>query len=193
MKHVVIYPGTFNPIHQGHLIIANMLLNMAGIDEVWMLLSPDSPHKIRTKKVSEKERLLMLTLSLKASTHIKPSAIELSLPKPSYTINTVAFLKEKYPDIHFSLLIGEDNVSKFNTWKSSASLYEFFKHVYVYPREGASSMHHTDSDNKFTYLTLPKVELSSTQIRTMLKQGKSIDFLVPDAVHTYIKTNKLYC
>jgi len=189
MKEIGIYLGSFNPVHMGHLMIANSIINKTELDEVWMVLSPLSPDKVKSA-VSDLHRFEMLKIALKNVNYIKASDIELNLPLPSFTINTVQFLKNKFPKLTFSLIIGQDNANSFKNWKNVHHLYDFFKNIYVYPRLNNET---TAIDNdKLTLLDLPIVQVSSTKIRENIELGLKIDFLVLPKVKEYIIKHKLY-
>mgnify|MGYP000899646264 CR=1 FL=1 len=128
-----LYFGTFNPIHIGHMIIANHMAEHSDLDQIWMVVTPHNPHKQKTTLLDDYQRLHMVTLATEDFTKIKPSDIEFKLPQPNYTVNTLAHLEEKYPKHEFALIMGEDNLNSLHKWKNYEVILENH-HVYVYPR-----------------------------------------------------------
>lgn len=186
---VGLFFGSFNPIHVGHLIIANIVYETTQIDQVWFIVSPQNPLKKSKSLAHEFDRIDMVRAAVNDLYHFKASDIEFGLPKPSYTITTLTLLKEKYPDYTFRLIIGEDNLSSFPRWKNHEDILEDYGLI-VYPRPNASeiSISHPNIEN----IEAPKMDISATQIRQFVKAGKSIKFLVPDEAIDIIKARKLY-
>ena len=176
-----IFGGSFNPIHNGHISLARQLREKAGLDEVWLMVSPQNPLKATADLLDDQIRMEMALLAIEGETGIKASDYEMHLPKPSYTWNTLQALKQDYPDREFVLMIGGDNWQLFDKWYHADDIRENFQMV-VYPRRGA----------KGGIEGLDLIDISSTEIRQLIKAGKPIDHLVPKAVAEYITRHKLY-
>jgi len=187
-----LYFGTFNPIHIGHLIIANHLAEHSDLDQIWMMVTPHNPHKQKSSLLDDYHRLHMVHLATEDYPKIKPSDIEFKLPQPNYTVNTLAHLQEKYPTHEFSLIMGEDNLNSLHKWKN----YEVILHnhdIYVYPRAASGEIDaQLINHPKIHHVGAPILELSSTFIRESLKNGKNIRPMVPEKVWNYIDHNLFY-
>lgn len=189
---VGLYFGSFNPIHIGHLVIANHLAEYSDLNQVWFVVTPHNPFKKKTSLLEDHQRLEMVYLATKDYQTLKPSNIEFKLPQPNYTINTLTHLQEKHPDYAFSLIMGEDNLKSFHKWKNFELILENHQ-IYVYPRvsegkvetqfDGHSNIHHIDA---------PIMELSSTFIRKGIKAGKNIKPLLPEHVWQYLDEMNFY-
>ncbi|MBK8632370.1 MAG: nicotinate-nucleotide adenylyltransferase [Saprospiraceae bacterium] len=192
IKKIGLFFGSFNPIHVGHLIIANHLVSDADLDEVWLIVSPHNPLKEKKSLANDYDRLCMVELALGDNSKIKASNIEFALPKPSFTIDTLIYLKEKYPNKSFVLLMGGDNLASFDKWKNYEMILQEHE-IYVYARPG-SEMVVPDkfSEHKIRFINAPMLEISSTYIRDRIKGGNSIRYLVPDAVYKYIHDHRIY-
>lgn len=180
--------GSFNPIHIGHLIIANTMLEEAKFDEVWFVITPQNPYKINQFLMDENERLKMVNLAIFDHHKLKSSTIEFDLPKPNYTIHTLNILKEKYSNHSFSIIIGSDNLTKLHQWKEAEKIIENFK-IVVYPRLNKVSLNDNLHHNIKIY-DCPFIDISSTLIREKLKSEKSIKYLVHQDVQSYLEANK---
>jgi nicotinate-nucleotide adenylyltransferase len=187
--HIGLYFGSFNPVHIGHLIIGNQLAESGLVDEVWFVVSPHNPEKESSSLLNDRQRLHMVRLALENAEKMKASAVEFELPKPSYTINTLLYLEEKFPAHRFSILLGSDGFQNIDQWKNAAVLKEKV-HFFVYERPGYPVIN--GNDENFTLLNTPSLNISSTYIRKKIKDKKSIQYLVPDSVLTYIHANLLY-
>ena len=187
-----LYFGTFNPIHIGHLIIANHMAEHSDLDQIWMMVTPHNPHKQKSSLLDDYHRLHMVHLATEDYPKIKPSDIEFKLPQPNYTVNTLAHLQEKYPTHEFSLIMGEDNLNSLHKWKN----YEVILHhhdIYVYPRAASGEIDPQFINHpKIHRVGAPILELSSTFIRESLKNGKNIRPMVPEKVWDYIDHNLFY-
>jgi nicotinate-nucleotide adenylyltransferase len=183
-KKIALYFGSFNPVHIGHLAIANYIAEMGSVDEVWMVVSPHNPLKKKESMLANHHRLTLVKVAIGDYPNIKASDIEFYLPSPSYTINTLAHLKEKFPLHNFSLIIGADNLHNFHKWKN----YELILATYqllVYPRPGFET-HPFLTHPNVSLLEAPLMEISATFIRNALKQKKDIRFFLPKGVWEYI-------
>jgi nicotinate-nucleotide adenylyltransferase len=187
-----LYFGTFNPIHVGHLIIANHMAEHSHLDQVWMVVTPHNPLKKKNTLLDDYHRLQMVHLATENFPKIKPSDIEFKLAQPNYTVNTLVHLQEKHPDYEFSLIMGEDNLKSFHKWKNYEIILEHHD-IYVYPRI-SSEAENLDLKNhpKIHLIDAPVVEISSTFIRDNIKKGKNIQPLLPLKVWEYIDHNNFY-
>jgi nicotinate-nucleotide adenylyltransferase len=187
-----LYFGTFNPIHVGHLIIANHMAEHADLDQVWMVVTPHNPLKKKSTLLADHHRLEMVFLATENFPKIKPSDIEFKLSQPNYTVNTLVHLEEKYPEHTFSLIMGEDNLKSFHKWKNYEAILAHHE-IYVYPR-----LDNTDENKLFKnhpkihLVDAPVVEISSTSIRENIKNGKNVLPLLPPKVWEYIDHNNFY-
>lgn len=185
-----LYFGSFNPVHTGHLIIANHILNFTAIDEVWMVISLQSPFKQRSNLIDNYDRLNLVELAIGENDRLKPCTIEFELPAPSYTIDTLTYLKEKYPFHHFTLIMGSDNLESFNHWKNFDVILKYYK-ILVYMRPGFENVPFLNHPSVST-LNAPLLEISSSFIRKLISEGKSIQYLVPDKVRNEIINARLF-
>lgn len=189
-KKVGLFFGSFNPIHVGHLIIANYMANFTDLDEVWFVVSPQNPFKDKKSLGNMYDRLEMVNLAIENTDRIKASHIEFSLPQPSYTIDTLTHLREKYPYREFVLIMGEDNLTGFHKWKNAEVILRDYK-IVVYPRpgyDGGALKQHSS----VTMTDTPVMELSSTFVRKAIRDKKDIKFFVPDRVLEFIDKKGLY-
>ena len=191
-KHnVCIYSGSFNPIHNGHIALAEYLIDRQIVDEVWVIITPQNPLKPSNTLINDNLRLQMARLALEGRKGIVVSDVEIHLPKPSYTIDTLRFLQSKYPLYGFCLLIGQDNVAIFDKWKSYRQILHDFR-VLVYPRNIATTTEHLKYPEMQLLTDAPTVDISSTDIRSRVKSGLPITGLLPDAVAEFIAEHRLY-
>lgn len=189
---VGLYFGTFNPVHIGHLIIANHLAENSDLDQIWMVVTPHNPLKKKAGLLEDYHRMHMIHLATENYDKLKPSDIEFKLPQPNYTINTLVHLKEKYPKYHFSLIMGEDNLKSFPKWKNYEVILEDYE-VYVYPRISELDIpEELVNHPKIHRINAPIIELSSTFIRNSIKEGKNIRPMLDDKVWEYIDHNLFY-
>ncbi|ADY29482.1 nicotinate (nicotinamide) nucleotide adenylyltransferase [Cellulophaga lytica] len=194
MKKVGLYFGTFNPIHLGHLVIANHLVEFTDLDEVWFVITPQSPFKTKQSLLSNHHRYQMVLEATEEYPKLKPSNIEFNLPQPNYTVHTLAHLLEKYPNGYdFSLIMGEDNLKSLHKWKNYEVILENHN-IYVYPRVSSGTIDHQFKNNpKIKMVTdAPIMEISSTFIRKNHKLGKNITPLLPTAVFKYMDEMNFY-
>ena len=189
--NVCVYSGSFNPIHNGHIALAEYLVDRQIVDEVWVIITPQNPLKPSNTLINDNLRLQMARLALEGRKGIVVSDVEIHLPKPSYTIDTLRFLQSQYPLYGFCLLIGQDNVAIFDKWKSYRQiLYDF--RVLVYPRSGATTTEHLKYPEMQLLTDAPTVDISSTDIRSRVKSGLPITGLLPDSVAEFIAEHRLY-
>ncbi len=184
-----LYFGSFNPIHVGHLIIANHILNETEINKIWFIVSPQNPFKESKTLLNEFDRLHLVRLAVQDDPRIKCSDIEFGLPKPSYTSNTLAFLSEKYPEHKFSIIMGSDSFQNINKWKNYESIISNYP-IYVYKRDGHEINNFLSKD--VVVMDAPILQISASQIRETIKSGRSIRYLVPETVREEIETRKFY-
>lgn len=187
-----LYFGTFNPVHIGHLIIANHIAEHTDLDQVWMVVTPHNPHKKKSSLLDDRHRLEMVHLATEEYDNIRPSDIEFSLPQPNYTVSTLVHLYEKYPMHDFALIMGEDNLCSLHKWKNYEVLLQNHD-IYVYPRiSDRKPTEELASHPKVHYVGAPVIEISSTFIRDNIKEGKNIKPLLPLKVWEYIDHNLFY-
>jgi nicotinate-nucleotide adenylyltransferase len=189
---VGLYFGTFNPIHVGHLIIANHLAENSDLDQIWLVVTPQSPFKKKQSMLDNYQRLEMVYRATKDYTNLYPSDIEFNLPQPNYTINTLAYLQEKYPEKTFSLIMGEDNLKSFHKWKNYQLILENHD-IYVYPRLSEGTVEtQFDGHQKIHHINAPIIQLSSTFIRKAIKLGQNIRPMLPEHVWEYVDEMNFY-
>jgi nicotinate-nucleotide adenylyltransferase len=188
-NEILLYFGSFNPIHAGHLIIANYITEYKDISELWFVVTPQNPLKKSTNLISDRDRQYLVELAINKYPKFKVSDIEFYLPKPNYTINTLVYLQEKYPAKKFSLLIGGDNLESFHKWKNYKIILENFK-IYVYKRPNHKVVEFENADIEI--LDAPQIEISSSFIRNAIKDNKDIRFFIPEKVYKYISDMNFY-
>ncbi len=187
-KTIGLYFGSFNPIHIGHLLVATHIREAARLDEVWFIVSPQNPFKQNSELANEHHRLQMVKLAVENVDTLKVSDIEFQLEKPSYTHITLKELTKQFPEYTFHLIIGEDNVAKFNEWKEADWIQTNFK-TYVYNR---GNMHSAFKIQNSEFVTLPMFDISSTNIRNRIHNNQAISYFVTQNVEQYIAFHKLY-
>lgn len=187
-----LYFGTFNPIHIGHMIIANHFAEYSGLEQIWMVVTPHNPLKNKQTLLDDYQRLQLVYLATEEYPKIKPSDIEFKLPQPNYTVNTLAHLQDKHPEHVFSLIMGEDNLKSLHKWKNHEVIIENYE-IYVYPRV-SSDVENIELKNKpkIHIVPAPIVEISSTFIRENIKNKKNVRPLLPEKVWEYLDHNNLY-
>ncbi len=185
---VGLYFGSFNPIHIGHLIIAEFVANNTDLDQVWLIVSPQNPLKPSSSLLNEYDRLHMVQVAVQDNPMLKASDIEFRLPKPSYTIDTLQYLKEKFPAHEYSIIMGSDSFQNLPKWKNYELLIKNY-HFIIYSRPGCDI---TTNLTTVNVLQAPLLDISSTQIRATIKAKKSIRYLVHPSVATEIETNGYY-
>lgn len=187
---VGLFFGSFNPIHNGHLIIANYIVQNTSLEQLWFVISPQNPLKKSSTLLNEFHRLYLVQVSIEDEPALKASDIEFRLPKPSYTIDTLTYLDEKFPSHEFSVIMGSDSFQNLPEWKNYNQLLKNYS-VYVYERPGFKPDNiYPNAD--INILKAPLLEISSTYIRKIIKNGKSIRYLVPEKVRLEIEQNGYY-
>ncbi|AOR26279.1 nicotinic acid mononucleotide adenylyltransferase [Formosa sp. Hel3_A1_48] len=188
---VGLYFGTFNPIHVGHLIIANHFAEHSDLEEIWCVVTPQNPFKTKQSVLDNHQRLEMVYLATKEYPKIKPSDIEFQLPQPNYTVHSLAYLEEKYPKHEFALIMGEDNLASLPKWKNAEVLLDRYP-IYVYPRKIEQSYAAVDSKGTIIKVDAPIIEISSSFIRKSIKSAKNIRPLLPESVWVYLDEMNFY-
>ena len=186
---VGLYFGSFNPIHNGHLIIASHIANFTDVNEVWFVISPQNPLKNSVSLLNENHRKHLIDLCILGEKKLKTSNVEFKLPKPSYTIDTLTYLSEKYPRYVFSIIMGSDSFTNIHRWKNHKLLLENYQ-LYIYERKGFPRKNSQSSN--INYIDAPLLEISSTRIRDMIVKQRSIRFLLPDIAKEEIENNHYY-
>ena len=184
-----LYFGSFNPVHVGHLIITNHILNNTDVQQVWLVISPQNPLKKSIGLLNEYHRLHLVQSATEGENNIKASKVEFSLPKPSYTADTLIYLREKYPQHEFVIIMGSDSFSNLQKWKNYGYIIENYE-LYIYPRPGFQVNNTINA--KINLLDAPLLEVSSSRIRQLIKEKKSIRYLVTDIVKDEIENNIYY-
>ncbi|HET9431421.1 MAG TPA: nicotinate (nicotinamide) nucleotide adenylyltransferase [Chitinophagaceae bacterium] len=184
-----LYFGSFNPVHTGHLIIVNHILNESDLEKVWIVVSPQNPFKTNKGLLNEYDRLHLVRAATEDDFRIKASDIEFNLPKPSYTVDTLAYLDEKFPGHEFSIIMGSDSFQNLHKWKNYEALIRRCP-FYVYPRPGYAIVNNINADLRI--MDAPLLQISATQIRELVKAGKSIRYLVPPRVMEEIEKGGYY-
>ena len=182
--------GSFNPIHVGHLIVANTMATATDLEQVWFVVSPQNPFKKNKSLLHEFDRFDMVERAIADNSRLKATDIEFSMPRPSYTIDTLVRLQEKYPQHQFKLIIGEDNLEQFANWKNYDRILEYFG-LYVYPRPNAVESTFRQHAN-VQLIEAPLLDISATYIRDCLRKNRSIRYMVPEVVEEMILRKKFY-
>lgn len=190
MQKIGLFFGSFNPIHTGHLIIANYMANHTDLSEVWLVVSPHNPLKKKDSLLNMYDRLEMVNLALEDADNIRANDIEFRLPKPSYTIDTLIHLQERYPNRNFVLIMGSDNLVTLKKWKNYEIILRDFE-IYVYPRPGFDSTE-WNNHSKITITDTPLMEISSTFIRNAIKERKNVRYFLPNKVLDFIEKKGIY-
>lgn len=203
VKKIGLFFGSFNPIHIGHLLIANHMVSHTDLEEVWFVVSPYNPHKKKASLLKDYHRLAIVKEAIEDNDSFKASDVEFNLSQPSYTVETLAYLKEKHPSYQFSLLMGEDNLRSFHKWKNYELILEN-NPIFVYPRvltiqELEMEAYKVDEktqellDHKnFTLTDAPVMKVSSSQIRKLIKSGKSTKYLLTEPARKYVEEMNFY-
>lgn len=188
-EKIGLFFGSFNPVHVGHMIIANFMATQTDLKQVWLVVSPHNPLKPKQSLARDHDRLHLVRLAIGDNPRLRASDVEFSLPKPSYTIDTLAYLREKYPDKTFALIMGSDNLASIHKWKNYEILLRDYP-IYVYNRPGYDPEMPPAGD--IERFDAPLMQISASYIRQCLQQGQSVQYLVPDAVFAYLESSGLY-
>lgn len=183
-----LYFGSFNPIHIGHLIIGSFVSNFTDLEQVWFVVSPQNPLKKSSSLLNEYDRLYLVQKAVENNHKFRASDIEFKLPRPSYTADTLTYISEKYPEHNFYLIIGSDSLKNIHKWKNSEFLLSNYS-FYVYQRPGFEV---EETKGNINVLKAPLLEISSTEIRNMIKSGNSVKYLMPEKVLEEIEKNGYY-
>jgi len=183
-KKIGLFFGSFNPIHVGHMIIANFFAENTDLKEVWFVISPHNPLKNKATLLDDRKRYYMVQLAVEDNTNLKASNVEFHLEKPSFTIVTLAVLTEKYPDFDFVLLMGSDNLESFHKWKNYQEILNNHQ-IYIYNRPGKKPTKF-DSNSKISFFEAPLMQISSSYIRQQIREGKSVEYLLTPKVFNYL-------
>lgn len=187
-----LYFGTFNPIHIGHLIIANHMAEYSDLDKIWMVITPHNPFKKKSTLLDNHHRYQLVQRALENYPKLEASTIEFNLPQPNYTITTLIHIQEKYPDDTFCLIMGEDNLKSFHKWKNYEAILEHYD-IYVYSRVSEGSIDHQFKEHpKINPVNAPIMEISSTAIRRGIKEGKNVRPLLSEEAWRYIDEMNFY-
>jgi nicotinate-nucleotide adenylyltransferase len=187
---VGLFFGSFNPIHVGHMVLANYMLEFTDLERVWFVISPHNPLKKKDSLLDERQRLQLVNLAIGDNIKLKGSNIEFKLPQPSYTINTLAYLKKKYPNYEFALIMGADNLENFHKWKNYKKIIKHYE-LYVYPRPDSSGGD-LSKHKKVKRVNAPLMEISSTAIRQAIKEKKDMRYFMPEPVAQYVREMNFY-
>jgi nicotinate-nucleotide adenylyltransferase len=182
--------GSFNPIHTGHLILANYFVEFTDLSEVWFVISPQNPFKTKESLLADNHRYYMANLAVEDNPRFRVSDIEFKMPQPSYTIDTLTYLQEKYPGREFVLLMGADQMAGFSRWKNYEQILEYYS-IYLYPRPGAS-LGEFENHPKINRVDGPLLEISSSFIRAAIKSKKDVRYWLPEPVYRYILEMHFY-
>lgn len=188
-RRIGILGGSYNPVHVGHLMVASYIRQVADLDEVWLSLSPANPLKTASLPAGDDDRLAMLRLAVREASCLQVCDEELRLPRPSYTLQLLDFLADKYPECRFTLIIGSDNWLLFDRWRDPDTIRQRYGLV-VYPRPGYPMP--PDLPDNVTVIDAPSIDLSSTFIRQAVSDGLDMNFFLPSGVYSYIKEHNLY-
>ena len=190
MKRTALFFGSFNPIHVGHLIIAETMQQQEGIDEVWFVVSPQNPLKERATLLADHHRMQMVRRAIEDNYRLRACDIEMHLPVPSYTVVTLAALREKYPDREFCLIMGSDNLASLHKWRNYEYILENYK-ILVYPRPGSERCARREHPN-VTMVDVPMIDISSSYIRQQIGEGKDVRYLLTEPVYKYLTEMHFY-
>lgn len=188
---VGLYFGSYNPIHIGHLAIANYLVEYTDIDQLWFVVSPQNPFKIKANLLDDYQRLEMAHRAIEGDDRLRASNIEFSLPKPSYTIDTLTYLKDQHPNYNFVILMGSDNLESFHKWKNYKTIVENYGAI-VYPRPGFDKSKIQLNKNITIAENAPLMEISSSFIRNAIKEGKDVRHFLPPKSWEYLEEMNFY-
>jgi nicotinate-nucleotide adenylyltransferase len=188
---VGLYFGSFNPIHIGHMVIANYMVEYTDIDQLWFVVSPHNPLKNKSNLLNDYDRLELVNRAIEDDYRLRASNIEFNLPKPSYTIDTLAYLKDKFPNYEFNILMGSDNLESFHKWKNFKTIVQNYS-IIVYPRPGIEHAKVLKHKNIIIAKEAPMMQISSSFIRNAIKEGKDVRHYLPQKVWKYVDEMNFY-
>ncbi len=190
MKKTGLFFGSFNPVHIGHMILANYMVEFTDLEQIWFIVSPQNPFKKKTSLLNSYDRLVLVEKAIGDDLRFQASNVEFNLPQPSYTIDTLTYLSEQYPQRSFALIMGEDGLSSFHKWKNHD---EIIKHYprYVYPRHHLKSQT-PDKHQNIHFIEAPRVEISASFLRNAIHEKKDVRHFLPKAVHQHISEMHFY-
>ncbi|MGE0018153.1 MAG: nicotinate (nicotinamide) nucleotide adenylyltransferase [Draconibacterium sp.] len=188
---VGLYFGSYNPVHIGHMVIANYMVEFTNIDQLWFVVSPQNPHKAQENLLDDYHRLELVNRAIDGDPRFRTSNIEFGLPKPSYTIDTLAYLHEKFPNHQFSIIMGSDNLESFHKWKNHQVILENYG-IIVYPRPGFDKSKVIQHPNINIAANTPLMEISSSFIRESIKSGKDVRYFMPKKSWEYLDEMNFY-
>lgn len=190
-KKVGLYFGSFNPVHIGHMILANFMATHTDLDAVWLVISPHNPLKPKKSLARDYDRFHLVQLAIGDHAHLQASDIEFGLPKPSYTIDTLTYLREKHPKHQFVLIMGGDNLGTLHKWKNHELLLRDYA-IYVYPRPGYVLGPLQEHPSVRVFSEVPLMQISASFIRRCLQEGKSVRYMLPEPVYEYLMVTPIY-
>lgn len=190
-KRIGLFFGSFNPVHVGHMIIANFMASHTDLDQVWLVVSPQNPLKPKNSLARDHDRLHLVRLAIGDNPNLRASDIEFNLSKPSYTIDTLVYLKEKYPEYQFVLIMGGDNLAGLHRWKNYEILLRDYE-IFVYRRPGSEVPDQLAQHPGICFFDAPLMQISASYIRKTIQEGKSIQYLVTEPVYRYLESSSLY-
>ncbi|PIF06177.1 MAG: nicotinic acid mononucleotide adenylyltransferase [Draconibacterium sp.] len=182
--------GSYNPIHIGHMAIANYMVEYTSIDQLWFVVSPQNPFKVKKKLLDDYQRFELVHRAVEGDDRLRASNIEFSLPKPSYTIDTLTYLKEQHPDYQFVIIMGSDNLENFHKWKNFEEIIENYG-ILVYPRPGFEPSKVEITKNT-SLVNAPLMEISASFIRKAISEGKDVRHFMPEKVWQYVEEMNFY-
>ncbi len=183
--------GSFNPVHVGHLIIGQAVLNETDLEQVWLVVTPQNPFKQKKNLLGEYDRYRMVELATEENPRMQPSNVEFMLPKPSYTIDTLSHLAETMPSYEFSLIMGEDNLAHFHKWKNYEAILKYYR-IFCYPRLGSEDNGHWERYPQVQRFELPYLDISATRIRRLVAEEKDVRYMVPAGAYEYLVRERFY-
>lgn len=183
--------GTYNPVHIGHMVIANYMVEFTDMDQLWMVVTPQNPFKQKESMLADYDRLHLVNLAIGDDLRIKASDIEFKLPQPNFTANSLIYLKEKFPMHEFALIMGADNLNSFHKWKNHEEILKNHE-IYVYPRLESNEGGELRKHFKVTYAEAPIMKISSSFIRQAIKEGKNVNHYMPSRVAEYVEEMNFY-
>ena len=187
---VGLYFGSFNPVHIGHMAIANYMVEYTDLQQIWFVVSPQNPLKAKNTLLADYQRYELVSRAIGNNIKFRVSSIEFSMPKPSYTIDTLTYISEKYPNHKFSIIMGSDNILTLNKWKNYEQILKYYK-IFIYPRSDFQ-LENLEIKGNFEIANAPQMEISSSFIRQAIKEGKDIPYFMPSEAYKYMREMHFY-